>query len=106
MAMASTRTPADVVFKGHTGDYRANSHKTKPNDTHVCFRNMTGSPVRVWFPGNFLLGSPLTLDDSTETRCLEINPEAASGTYTYAAQVTATGEFIKGNSPPEVIIDR
>lgn len=104
--MADTRTPANVVFTGHTGRYRANSHRTRPSDTQVCFRNLTGSPVRVWFPGDFLLGSPLILPDGTQTACLDINPAAAAGFYTYAAQVTTTGEFIQGNSPPDIIIDR
>jgi hypothetical protein len=103
----ATRTPADVVFKGRTGNYRAVPpvHTARPADTQVCFRNLTGSPVRVWFPGDFLVGSPFTMDQG-ETRCVDISPTAGAGTYSYSAQVSATGEFIEGNSPPEVIIDR
>jgi hypothetical protein len=71
----------------------------------VCFRNLTGSGVRVWFPGDFLVGSPLNLENG-DTLCVDINPATVAGTYPYAAQVTASGEFIQGNSPPEIIIDR
>lgn len=101
----STRIPADVVFKGHTGHYKANAHKTKPGDTQVCFRNQTGSPVLVWFPDNFLVGSPATIAQG-DTVCYPIREGLPGGVYTYAAQVTTTGEFVEGGSPPEIVIDR
>jgi hypothetical protein len=107
MAFASTRTAAHVVFTGRGGHLRAvpPSYTAPPTADSVCFRNLTGSVVRVWFPGDFLLGSPLNLDNG-ETRCIDINPQAAPGAYTYAAQVAGANDFIQGNSPPEIIIDR
>jgi hypothetical protein len=107
MAMASTRTPAHVIFNGRPGHYRAvpPSHTAPPTATEVCFRNLTGSVVTVWFPGNFLLGSPHVIENG-ETRCFQIDSATVAGTYPYAAQVAATGEFVEGNSPPDIIIDR
>lgn len=99
------RAPAHVIFIRRGGQYRAvpPAHAAPPTDATVCFRNLTGSPVRVWFPGDFLRGSPTEIAHDA-TQCFEIN--AAAGAYTYAAQVTATNEFVEGNSPPEIIIDR
>jgi len=103
----SRTTPADVIFHKSGSKYRADppSHKAHPNTkANVCFRNLTGHPVWIWFPEDFLVGSPARLDD--DDRCFEFNPAAAAGSYPYSAYVVGPNEFVEGNSPPEIIIDR
>ena len=105
----SRTTPADVIFHRSGSKYRADppSHKAHPNTKpNVCFRNLTGYPVWVWFPGDFLIGSPALIVGADEDRCFNVNPEAAAGSYAYSAYVVGSNEFVEGNSPPEIIIDK
>ncbi len=104
---ASARGPADVTFIRRGSGYRAEppSHKANPaTKTNVTFRNLTGSPVLVWFPTDFLLGSPRTVGDTDES--FDINPEARAGAFPYAAYVVTANQLVEGNSPPEIIIDK
>ncbi len=104
---ATARGPADVIFIRRGSKYRAEPPSHKANvatKANVTFRNLTGSPVTVWFPGNFLQGSPRTVGDADET--FDINPETLAGAYPYTAYVVTANEFVEGNSPPEIIIDK
>jgi hypothetical protein len=105
----SRTTPADVIFVRRGSKYRAEppSHKVHPlSKDFVCFRNLTGYPVWVWFPGDFLIGSPALIVGADEDRCFNVNPAAAAGSYPYSAYVSGANDFVEGNSPPEIIIDR
>ena len=101
------RGPADVTFVKQGSKYRAQppAHKANPlTKNSVTFRNVTGNPVLVWFPGNFLTGSPGELGAADVT--FPINPASPAGSYPYAAYVVGANEFVEGNSPPEIIIDK
>jgi hypothetical protein len=100
--------PADIVLRKTGPRYRATppvytAHPdTKPT---VLIRNLTGSPVKVWSPQGALLDTPREIPDTDEYP-FPINPETRSGNYAYTAYVVGAEEFVEGNSPPEVIIDR
>jgi hypothetical protein len=104
----SRTTAADVIFVQRGSKYWAvpPSHKAHPfTKPSVSFYNLTGHPVWVWFPEDFLLGSPSLIPDNEE-RPFELNPKAAPGPHPYAAYVVGPNEFVEGNSPPEIIIDK
>jgi hypothetical protein len=107
-ASVSRTTAADVIFVQRGSQYRAvpPSHKAHPfTKPGVSFYNLTGHTVWVWFPEDFLLGSPSPIADNAE-RTFDVNPEAAPGAHAYSAYVVGPNEFVEGNSPPEIIIDR
>jgi len=100
--------PADIVFRKTRTDYRAappvyTAHP--PTKATVLIRNLTGSRVKVWSPQNALLDTPRELDDQDEYP-FPINAEKDSGTYAYTAYVVDADEFVEGNSPPVIIIDK
>ncbi len=103
----SERTPVDVSFVPHKGGYRAEppSHVAHPFAKNtVTFRNFTGSPVDVFFPGGFLTGGPSRIDVNAEATWTIADVPA--GVYPYAAYVVNAKQFVEGNSAPEIIIDK
>lgn len=107
-ARMSRAIAADVIFVQRGSKYwavppRYKAHPfTKPG---VSFYNLTGHPVSIWFPEDFLVGSPSLIPDREE-RTYEVNPTATAGPHPYAAYVAGPDEFVEGNSPPDIIIDK
>lgn len=100
--------PADIVFRKTGPNYRAAppAYPAHPDTkATVLIRNMTGSRVKVWSPQNALLETPREIDDRDEYP-FPINPEIGAGTYAYTAYVVDADEFVEGNSPPVIIIDK
>jgi len=99
---------ADIVLKKTGPWYRATppTYTAHPaSEPTVLIRNLTGSPVKVWSPQGALLDTPREIPD-TEEYPFPINTSIDSGTYVYTAYVVGAEEFVEGNSPPEIIIDR
>jgi len=100
--------PADIFFRKTGAQYRAtppvfNVHlASKPN---VLIRNLTGDEVIVWAPQDVLLGTPHSLASGTEYS-FAVNDKLDAGTYVYTAWVVGTDQFVEGNSPPAIIIDK
>jgi len=68
-----------------------------------------GSDVYLWFPGRFMVGAApadvYVLRDG-ETPCFTVPDTTVAGVYSYAAYVVAAKEFVEGNTPPDIIIDK
>jgi len=105
--------PAADVFLIRRGNvYKADPPRQKVHPAsrnQLCVRNLTESDVVVWFPSHFLVGSPeadtYTLRPS-ETKCFSAGAETTAGVYPYAAYVVTAREFVEGNTPPDIIIDK
>jgi len=104
--------PADVFLIRSGGKFKADPPRQKVHPVtrdQLCIRNLTGSEVVVWFPRRFLVGSPAaevyTLHPD-ETRCFSVAAETLAGVYPYGAYVVDAREFVEGNTPPDIIIDK
>lgn len=100
--------PADIILRRRGSHYRAappvyRAHP--PTSGSVRIRNITGSPVKVWSPQDALLETPREIADRDEYS-FPINPRTDTGSYAYTAYVVDADDFVEGNSPPVIIIDR
>jgi len=99
----AARIAANVIFNRSPGHYRPFPRQHGPaHGTQVCFRNMTGSVVTVWFPGNFLLARP----GGRERRdaLFRDQPGGSAGTYPYAARSPRRASSWRV-TPADIIID-
>jgi len=104
--------PADVYLIKSGGKYKADPPRPKVHPltrNQLCIRNFTGSDVYLWFPGRFMVGAApadvYVLRDG-ETPCFTVPDTTVAGVYSYAAYVVAAKEFVEGNTPPDIIIDK
>jgi len=100
--------PADIVFRKTGNRYRAIPPAPIVNrlsQRELLVRNLTGLPVTVWAPQGVLLGTPLDVPSKGE-QIFAVNPDLEPGTYVYTAYVKDTDQFVEGNSPPAIIIDK
>ena len=101
-------TPADIIFRRAADGYRAvppvyRAHP--PSRDAVLIRNLTGHRVTVWSPQGVLDGTPRSIDPRAE-ESFQINTAVDVGAFVYAAYVADEEEFVEGNSPPVIIIDK
>jgi hypothetical protein len=104
---------ADVYLIKSGCKYKAEPSRARffaptPGDVlRIC--NLTGSEVRLWFPGDFLVGNPAAdvyALRNTEAKGFTVPERTERGVYSYAAYVVEAKEFVEGNTPPDIIIDK
>jgi hypothetical protein len=105
-------TAADVFLIRRGNVYKADPPRQRVHPAtrnQLCIRNLTGSNVLLWFPENVLVGeSPADVHTllSGGQACFSVASEALGGVYPYAAYVMDDSEFVEGNTPPDIIIDK